>query len=93
MLQTVGCDFEIDSGAMEDRCGVCRGDGSTCHTVSRTFQKAEGMGMGKTTVEARWPFLVSPWLSLSPPRLGEGRREATMLGPGSKQMRHLAQMQ
>ncbi|XP_058150586.1 A disintegrin and metalloproteinase with thrombospondin motifs 7 isoform X2 [Dasypus novemcinctus] len=40
----VGCDFEIDSGAMEDRCGVCRGNGSTCHTVSRTFEEADGLG-------------------------------------------------
>ncbi|KAM7048395.1 A disintegrin and metalloproteinase with thrombospondin motifs 7 [Molossus nigricans] len=44
LCKTVGCDFEIDSDAVEDRCGVCRGDGSTCHTVSRTFQEAEGVG-------------------------------------------------
>lgn len=24
---------------------MCRGNGSTCHTVSRTFKEAEGMGM------------------------------------------------
>ncbi|KAK2107906.1 A disintegrin and metalloproteinase with thrombospondin motifs 7 [Saguinus oedipus] len=40
----VGCDFEIDSSAMEDRCGVCHGNGSTCHTVSGTFEEAEGLG-------------------------------------------------
>lgn len=45
LLQNVGCDFEIDSGAVEDRCGVCQGNGSTCHTVSRTFEEAEGLGM------------------------------------------------
>lgn len=45
MLQNVGCDFEIDSGAVEDRCGVCHGNGSTCHTVSGTFEEAEGLGM------------------------------------------------
>ncbi|XP_050996221.1 A disintegrin and metalloproteinase with thrombospondin motifs 7 [Acomys russatus] len=44
ICKNVGCDYEIDSGAMEDRCGVCRGNGSTCHTVSRTFRKAEGTG-------------------------------------------------
>lgn len=44
ICKKVGCDFELDSGAEEDRCGVCRGDGSTCHTVSRTFKEAEGMG-------------------------------------------------
>lgn len=45
LLQNVGCDFEIDSGAVEDHCGVCQGNGSTCHTVSRTFEEAEGLGM------------------------------------------------
>lgn len=49
VLQNVGCDFEIDSGALEDRCGVCRGNGSTCHTVSGTFQEAEGLGTGGPT--------------------------------------------
>ncbi|XP_028614761.1 A disintegrin and metalloproteinase with thrombospondin motifs 7 isoform X2 [Grammomys surdaster] len=44
ICRKVGCDFEIDSGAEEDRCGVCQGDGSTCHTVSRTFKEAEGLG-------------------------------------------------
>ncbi|KAL0615449.1 A disintegrin and metalloproteinase with thrombospondin motifs 7 [Plecturocebus cupreus] len=42
--KNVGCDFEIDSGAVEDRCGVCHGNGSTCHTMSGTFEKAEGLG-------------------------------------------------
>lgn len=46
VLQNVGCDFEIDSGAVEDRCGVCHGNGSTCHTVSGTFAEPEGLGMG-----------------------------------------------
>ncbi|XP_003784615.1 A disintegrin and metalloproteinase with thrombospondin motifs 7 [Otolemur garnettii] len=44
ICKNVGCDFEIDSGAMEDRCGVCHGNGSTCHTVSGTFEEAEGLG-------------------------------------------------
>lgn len=46
MLQNVGCDFKIDSGAMEDHCGVCHGNDSTCHTVSGTFEEAERLGMG-----------------------------------------------
>lgn len=45
VFQNVGCDFEIDSGAVEDRCGVCHGNGSTCHTVSGTFEESEGLGM------------------------------------------------
>nr|XP_012593841.1 A disintegrin and metalloproteinase with thrombospondin motifs 7 [Microcebus murinus] len=44
ICKSVGCDLEIDSGAEEDRCGVCRGNGSTCHTVSGTFEEAEGLG-------------------------------------------------
>ncbi|XP_076982869.1 A disintegrin and metalloproteinase with thrombospondin motifs 7 [Tamandua tetradactyla] len=44
ICKNVGCDFEIDSGAVEDRCGVCLGNGSTCHTVSETFREAEGLG-------------------------------------------------
>ncbi|XP_037689196.1 A disintegrin and metalloproteinase with thrombospondin motifs 7 isoform X2 [Choloepus didactylus] len=44
ICKNVGCDFEIDSGAVEDRCGVCHGNGSTCHTVSKTFEEAEGLG-------------------------------------------------
>uniref|UniRef100_A0A8D0EJV5 ADAM metallopeptidase with thrombospondin type 1 motif 7 n=1 Tax=Strix occidentalis caurina TaxID=311401 RepID=A0A8D0EJV5_STROC len=40
----VGCDYEIDSNAVEDRCGVCHGDGSTCHTVRKTFEDSEGLG-------------------------------------------------
>lgn len=44
ICKNVGCDFKIDSRAVEDRCGVCHGNGSTCHTVSRTFEESEGLG-------------------------------------------------
>lgn len=44
-LQKVGCDYVIESSAVEDRCGVCNGDGSTCTTVRRTFEESEGLGM------------------------------------------------
>ncbi|XP_032692766.1 A disintegrin and metalloproteinase with thrombospondin motifs 7 [Lontra canadensis] len=44
ICKNVGCDFKIDSGAVEDRCGVCHGNGSTCHTVSGTFEESEGLG-------------------------------------------------
>ncbi|XP_061428265.1 A disintegrin and metalloproteinase with thrombospondin motifs 7-like [Lethenteron reissneri] len=40
----VGCDLRIDSLAVEDRCGVCMGDGSTCRTVKKTFNDSEGLG-------------------------------------------------
>ncbi|XP_021333676.1 A disintegrin and metalloproteinase with thrombospondin motifs 7 isoform X1 [Danio rerio] len=40
----LGCDFEIDSDAVEDQCGVCLGNGSTCETVRKTFEDSEGLG-------------------------------------------------
>ena len=43
-LQVVGCDYEIDSNATEDRCGVCLGDGSACQTVKKMFKQKEGSG-------------------------------------------------
>ena len=96
VLQNVGCDFEIDSGAVEDRCGVCHGNGSTCHTVSGTFEEAEGLGMetdhccggggcswpGSPSLSPLSPCLRPPW---SPPRLAMGSRHAALLGPGSSQ--------
>lgn len=39
ICQNVGCDYQIDSRAVEDRCGVCGGNGSTCRTLSWVFQE------------------------------------------------------
>ncbi|ETE68566.1 A disintegrin and metalloproteinase with thrombospondin motifs 12, partial [Ophiophagus hannah] len=44
MCKTVGCDYEINSNATEDQCGVCLGDGSYCQTVKITFNQSEGLG-------------------------------------------------
>uniref|UniRef100_A0A8C8Z8Y0 ADAM metallopeptidase with thrombospondin type 1 motif 12 n=1 Tax=Prolemur simus TaxID=1328070 RepID=A0A8C8Z8Y0_PROSS len=44
MCKMVGCDYEIDSNATEDRCGVCLGDGSACQTVRKMFKQKEGSG-------------------------------------------------
>ncbi|KAM4749056.1 A disintegrin and metalloproteinase with thrombospondin motifs 7 [Rhinophrynus dorsalis] len=44
ICKNVGCDFEIDSNAVEDRCGVCHGDSSACHTVHKTFEDSDGRG-------------------------------------------------
>ncbi|XP_070769326.1 A disintegrin and metalloproteinase with thrombospondin motifs 7 [Enoplosus armatus] len=44
ICKNVGCDFVIESSAVEDRCGVCHGNGSTCKTVRRTFEESEGLG-------------------------------------------------
>ena len=43
-MQEVGCDFGINSNAVEDRCGVCLGDGSSCETVYNLFNEGEGFG-------------------------------------------------
>uniref|UniRef100_A0A8C8RNY0 ADAM metallopeptidase with thrombospondin type 1 motif 12 n=1 Tax=Pelusios castaneus TaxID=367368 RepID=A0A8C8RNY0_9SAUR len=44
MCKIVGCDYEINSNATEDRCGVCLGDGSACQTVKMMFNQSEGLG-------------------------------------------------
>uniref|UniRef100_A0AAQ5XSA8 ADAM metallopeptidase with thrombospondin type 1 motif 7 n=1 Tax=Amphiprion ocellaris TaxID=80972 RepID=A0AAQ5XSA8_AMPOC len=44
ICKNIGCDYVIDSNAVEDRCGVCHGNGSTCTTVRKTFQESEGLG-------------------------------------------------
>ncbi|XP_056401344.1 A disintegrin and metalloproteinase with thrombospondin motifs 12 isoform X1 [Hyla sarda] len=44
MCKSVGCDFEINSNATEDRCGICLGDGSSCQTVRKTFDQSDGFG-------------------------------------------------
>ncbi|KAK1345385.1 LOW QUALITY PROTEIN: hypothetical protein QTO34_014096 [Cnephaeus nilssonii] len=44
ICKKVGCDYEIDSNATEDRCGVCLGDGSACQTVRKMYRQKEGSG-------------------------------------------------
>ncbi|XP_028999405.1 A disintegrin and metalloproteinase with thrombospondin motifs 7 isoform X2 [Betta splendens] len=44
VCKNIGCDHVIDSTAVEDRCGVCHGNGSTCTTVRRTFEDRDGLG-------------------------------------------------
>ncbi|XP_056229667.1 A disintegrin and metalloproteinase with thrombospondin motifs 7 [Seriola aureovittata] len=44
ICKNIGCDYVIESSAVEDRCGVCHGNGSTCTTVKRTFEESEGLG-------------------------------------------------
>ncbi|KAG9488974.1 hypothetical protein GDO78_005142 [Eleutherodactylus coqui] len=44
ICKNIGCDYEIDSNAVEDRCGVCHGDSSSCHTVHKTFEGSDGLG-------------------------------------------------
>ncbi|XP_067377923.1 A disintegrin and metalloproteinase with thrombospondin motifs 12 isoform X2 [Channa argus] len=44
VCKEVGCDYGIDSNAVEDRCGVCLGDSTSCETVSTFFDEGEGFG-------------------------------------------------
>ncbi|XP_060927739.1 A disintegrin and metalloproteinase with thrombospondin motifs 12 [Limanda limanda] len=44
VCKDVGCDCGIDSNAVEDRCGVCLGDGTSCETVYKSFNEADGFG-------------------------------------------------
>ena len=44
VVQTVGCDWKIDSVAVEDHCGVCHGDGTTCKMVNKEFKEKTGRG-------------------------------------------------
>ncbi|XP_031161560.1 A disintegrin and metalloproteinase with thrombospondin motifs 12 [Sander lucioperca] len=44
VCKAVGCDYGIDSNAVEDRCGVCLGDGTSCETVYKSFDEGDGFG-------------------------------------------------
>eukprot|EP00057_Strongylocentrotus_purpuratus_P020815 XP_011675289.1 PREDICTED: A disintegrin and metalloproteinase with thrombospondin motifs 7 [Strongylocentrotus purpuratus] len=50
ICQMVGCDNVVSSGAVEDRCGVCRGDGSSCLTIQDSFNTKYGRGYVEITV-------------------------------------------
>lgn len=39
MCYKVGCDWEVNSDAEEDACGVCGGNGSACKTVKGIYSK------------------------------------------------------
>lgn len=39
-LQRVGCDLVIGSSLLEDRCGVCSGDNSSCKIMKGTFTRS-----------------------------------------------------
>ncbi|XP_020914481.1 A disintegrin and metalloproteinase with thrombospondin motifs 19 [Exaiptasia diaphana] len=41
---SVGCDNQLGSGAKEDKCGVCNGNGTTCYTVEGHFNQLAGRG-------------------------------------------------
>ncbi|PNF40674.1 hypothetical protein B7P43_G03792 [Cryptotermes secundus] len=50
ICRRVGCDWEVDSGAREDRCGICHGDGSQCETQKGVYSKREGSGYKEVVI-------------------------------------------
>uniref|UniRef100_A0A8C3GAL2 ADAM metallopeptidase with thrombospondin type 1 motif 7 n=1 Tax=Cyclopterus lumpus TaxID=8103 RepID=A0A8C3GAL2_CYCLU len=60
ICKNLGCDYVIDSSAVEDRCGVCHGNGSTCTTVRRTFEETQGLGYVDIGLipEAAWDIRI-----------------------------------
>ncbi|XP_037550345.1 A disintegrin and metalloproteinase with thrombospondin motifs 7 [Nematolebias whitei] len=60
ICQNIGCDYMINSNSVEDRCGVCNGNNSTCKTVRRTFQESEGIGYVDIGLipEGAWDILI-----------------------------------
>ncbi|XP_064624818.1 A disintegrin and metalloproteinase with thrombospondin motifs 6-like [Lineus longissimus] len=49
--QPVGCDSVLGSGAIEDKCGQCGGNGSSCQTVAGVYNKEVGMGVYSDIIE------------------------------------------
>ncbi|XP_031426780.1 A disintegrin and metalloproteinase with thrombospondin motifs 13 isoform X3 [Clupea harengus] len=41
LCEEFGCDGVLHSGKVEDMCGVCGGDGSTCHLTSLSYEGGE----------------------------------------------------
>lgn len=40
-FQKVGCDWELDSDAVDDKCGVCNGDNSRCQRFNGIYTKSK----------------------------------------------------
>uniref|UniRef100_A0A7N8X501 ADAMTS-like 3 n=1 Tax=Mastacembelus armatus TaxID=205130 RepID=A0A7N8X501_9TELE len=75
VCQEVGCDRQLASGAREDNCGVCAGDGSTCRLVRGQKTVLEvPVGSRFLRISAKGPDLISiEAVSL------QGRKEETSL--------------
>lgn len=55
MLQKVGCDWVFDSDAIEDKCGVCKGDGTKCRPVEGVYNE--------TKITSRKLYILSNFFS------------------------------
>lgn len=54
-LQHVGCDHLLGSDAIEDKCRVCGGDGSSCEAVTVTYDEPLSDKSGDCEYETRSP--------------------------------------
>lgn len=43
----MGCDWVLDSNAVEDECGICKGDGTQCKIIEDMFASTIGHGKRK----------------------------------------------
>ncbi|KAJ8669558.1 hypothetical protein QAD02_000817, partial [Eretmocerus hayati] len=50
VCRKVGCDWNVDSNATEDRCGICHGNGTGCITIRGLYEKNDGPGYRKVAV-------------------------------------------
>ncbi|KAJ8669560.1 hypothetical protein QAD02_000819 [Eretmocerus hayati] len=50
VCRKVGCDWIIDSDAVEDVCGVCKGGGTDCTQVQGTFEEQGKRGYTKVVI-------------------------------------------
>lgn len=65
----MGCDWEVDSDAKEDRCGICHGDGSQCETHRGLYSKRDGSGdytsgLCAINFHELYTRKISQWLNL-----------------------------
>ncbi|XP_068081828.1 A disintegrin and metalloproteinase with thrombospondin motifs 12 [Anabrus simplex] len=47
VCRKVGCDWILDSDAVEDECGICKGDGTGCKLVEGVYTESKGDGYQK----------------------------------------------
>jgi hypothetical protein len=61
-MQRVGCDWKLNSNAIEDDCGVCDGNGGSCNIINGTIEfKFDGKHKVKK------PAIINHFLMLSLP--------------------------
>lgn len=58
-LQKVGCDWVVDSTAVEDACGVCQGNGTTCYTKKGIYKK-QNLGGGGNGIGGYKEMILIP---------------------------------